>query len=88
MELLQDQELDSLASLEQRIHRAVELVARLRADVDSANAARDAAVRETEAAQDRISALTREVEALRAERQNVRGRVEKLLAQIDSLGAA
>jgi len=88
MELLQDQGLDGLANLEERIHRAVELVARLRADLDSAVAARDAAGRETEAAQERVTALTREVEALRAERQHVRGRVEKLLAQIDSLGAA
>jgi FtsZ-binding cell division protein ZapB len=88
MELLQDQELDSLANLEERIHRAVELVARLRADLDSANAARDAAAREADGARERVAALTREVEALRAERQHVRGRVEKLLAQIDSLGAA
>jgi hypothetical protein len=81
MELLQDQELDGLSNLEERIHRAVELVARLRADLDSAMAARDAA-------EGRAAALTKEVEALRSERQHVRGRVEKLLAQIDSLGAA
>jgi FtsZ-binding cell division protein ZapB len=70
MELL-DQETDSLRSLEERIHQAVQLVNRLRQE-------KDAAVKH--AAQ-----LATEVEALRAERKQVRSRIEKLLGQVDQL---
>ena len=72
------QELDSLASLEERITRAVELVTALRAgkavldeQVEAANAERDAALRE--------------LEELRSERKQVRARIEKLLGQLDLL---
>ncbi len=75
------QELDSLASLEERITRAVELVTALRAgkavleeQVEAANAERDAALRE--------------LEDLRSERKQVRARIEKLLGQLDLLSGA
>jgi hypothetical protein len=67
-----DQENDSLAGLEDRILKAVQLVQRLRQE-------KEAALKENER-------LTEELEALRAERKQVRGRIEKLLGHIDTLG--
>jgi FtsZ-binding cell division protein ZapB len=76
---------DALASLEDRIRRAVELVATLRAE-------RDAAVAELDAVRKAVgSALTdsqkarQELESLRSERKQVRTRIEKLLGQMDLL---
>ena len=65
-------ESDTLAGLEDRIVMAVQLVQRLRQE-------KDAALKEN-------ASLTEELEALRAERKQVRGRIEKLLGQIDTLG--
>jgi chromosome segregation ATPase len=62
---------DSLASLEERIQKAVQLVARLR--------------QEKEAADRRASELSDQVRALEAERRQVRERIEKLLGTIDQL---
>ena len=74
-------ESDSLSSLEERIQRAVQLVGRLRqehaAAVETAAEARREAVR-----------LAEEVKTLQAERKQVRNRIEKLLGQIDQLGAS
>ena len=67
-----DQEVDSLAGLEDRIIKAVQLVSRLRQE-------KEAAVTENQR-------LTEELEALRSERKQVRGRIEKLLGTIDTLG--
>ena len=66
-----DQETDALLSLEEKIHQAVQLVNRLR--------------QEKEAAEKRAVQLATEVEALRAERKQVRSRIEKLLGQVDQL---
>jgi FtsZ-binding cell division protein ZapB len=65
------QELDALASLEERITRAVELVMTLRAEKADAEAQRDAAIQE--------------LDELRSERKQVRTRIEKLLGQMDLL---
>jgi FtsZ-binding cell division protein ZapB len=65
------QELDALASLEERITRAVELVTTLRAEKAGAEAQRDAAIQE--------------LDELRSERKQVRTRIEKLLGQMDLL---
>ncbi len=65
------QELDALASLEERITRAVELVMTLRAEKADLEAQRDAAIQE--------------LDELRAERKQVRTRIEKLLGQMDLL---
>jgi FtsZ-binding cell division protein ZapB len=65
------QEVDALASLEERITRAVELVMNLRAEKADAEAQRDAAIQE--------------LDELRAERKQVRTRIEKLLGQMDLL---
>ena len=72
---------DSLSSLEDRIQRAVQLVARLRQE-------KEAAVAEAAEAK-RTAALTAdEVKTLQAERKQVRSRIEKLLGQIDQLSAS
>ena len=65
-------ETDSLADLEERIRRAVELVGSLRSERDSALA--------------EAKRLRAEIEALRGERKQVRARVEKLLGQMEQLG--
>jgi FtsZ-binding cell division protein ZapB len=81
MELLRDQEIDSLDALEERIRQAIDLVASMRRE-------KDAAVAEAAGLREQVSGLTREVEALRAERLEVRNRITKLLGQIDSLAGA
>ncbi len=78
-------EADSLAHLEERIHRAVELVAQLRAERDAAIAERDAARSGAGAALSEMQKLRDEVEELRGERKTVRTRIEKLLGQMDQL---
>ncbi len=65
-------ETDSLASLEERIHRTIEMVSVLRAE-------RDAAVSDAKK-------LRAELDGLRGERKQVRVRIEKLLGQMDQLG--
>ena len=80
---------DSLADLEQRVLRTVELVAQLRAERDAAVAELAAARSEIEdlsafkKAGDEARGLRQEMSELRAERKQVRQRIEKLLAQVD-----
>lgn len=81
-------EADSLAHLEERIHRAVELVAQLRAERDAAVVERDAARNGAGAALSEMQKLRDEVEELRGERKTVRTRIEKLLGQMDQLHEA
>ena len=75
------QETDSLNSLEQRIQQAIQLVTRLRAEKDSA--LEQAAQARAESAR-----LAEDILALQEERKEVRERIEKLLGQIDELGAS
>ena len=79
------QEADSLSHLEERIRRAVELVAQLRAERDAAIVERDAARNGAGAALSEMQKLRDEVEELRGERKTVRTRIEKLLGQMDQL---
>jgi len=76
---------DDFSSLEERILRAVNLVKRERL----ARAAAEQRATEAEARlQEQTSTgdeLQKEVNALRAERDHVRQRVEKLLSQLDAL---
>ena len=60
---------DALSSLEERIHRTVELVSTLRGE-------RDAAVADAHQ-------LRQELEDLRSQRKQARVRIEKLLGQMD-----
>jgi uncharacterized coiled-coil DUF342 family protein len=60
---------DALLSLEERIHRTVDLVSTLRSE-------RDAAVAD-------VRKLRQELEDLRSQRKQARVRIEKLLGQMD-----
>ena len=75
------QETDSLNSLEQRIQQAIQLVTRLRAEKDSA-------VEQAAQARAESARLAEDILALQEERKEVRQRIEKLLGQIDELGAS
>jgi len=65
---------DALATLEERIHRAVDLVSTLRKE-------RDAAVADA-------GKLRQELEDLRTQRKQARVRIEKLLGQMDLLAGS
>ena len=65
---------DALASLEERIHRTVELVATLRSE-------RDAAIADSHQ-------LRQELDDLRSQRKQARVRIEKLLGQMDLIQGA
>ena len=86
---------DSLASLEERITRAVQMVrtlkeenADLRKKLDAAGADRDAAIadlaklKQSHAESEKVRT---ELESLKSERKHVRNRIEKLLGQMDLL---
>jgi|HubBroStandDraft_1064217.scaffolds.fasta_scaffold398756_2 uncharacterized coiled-coil DUF342 family protein len=83
---------DSLASLEERIRRTVEVVKSLRAERDAALAERDEAFAERDAARNtagmamtETQRLRQEIDDMRGERKQVRTRIEKLLGQMDLL---
>ena len=76
-----ESELDPLANLEERIRRAVDLVAELKAERDAALAELAPAKRAAAEAKK----LRDEIDGLRAERNQVRVRIEKLLGQMDQL---
>ena len=71
---------DTLDLLEERIQRTVALVSTLREE-------RDMARLETADALENTTRLTAELEALRADKTEVRARLEKLLGHIDSISA-
>jgi chromosome segregation ATPase len=74
-------EMDPLASLEERITRAAELVANLRAEKADLEAQLHSAL------EDRDS-YRQELDELRTERKQVRTRIEKLLGQMDLLSTS
>jgi FtsZ-binding cell division protein ZapB len=76
---------DALASLEDRIRRAVELVAALRAERDAAVTELDAVRKAAGSALADSQKARQELESLRSERKQVRTRIEKLLGQMDLL---
>ena len=76
---------DALASLEDRILRAVNLVAALRTERDEALAELDSSRKAVAAATTENQKLRQEVEGLRSERKQVRTRIEKLLGQMELL---
>lgn len=77
----QQQELDALGSLEERIRGAVELVATLRSQNRELEAQLSSALADRDA-------VRRELDDLRSERKQVRTRIEKLLGQLDLLSSA
>jgi len=89
LELNEDQPgLDPLASLEDRIHRAADLVSHLRAERDAAVAERDAARKAAGAALTEQQKMRAELDSFRGERKQVRQRIEKLLGQMDLLSGS
>jgi FtsZ-binding cell division protein ZapB len=82
------QEPDALGQLEERIQRAVALVTRLRQEKDATLKELAETQAAWEESQNANMKLTEEVNALHAERRQVRSRLEKLLGHIDTLGAA
>ena len=84
----QEPEIDTLAHLEMRIQKAVELVARLRREKDAALKELTETQAAWEEAQTGNQKLIEELESLRTERKQVRNRLERLLGHIDQLGEA
>ncbi len=80
MELARDQQDDPLARLEERILQAADAVSRLRRE-------KEAAQREAAEARALAAKQTGELESLRTERAQIRGRIEKLLDKIELLNA-
>jgi FtsZ-binding cell division protein ZapB len=76
----QEQELDALSSLEDRITRAVELVAALRAEKVELEEQLASAISDA-------NSYRQELNELRSERKQVRTRIEKLLGQMELLSA-
>jgi FtsZ-binding cell division protein ZapB len=74
------QELDSLAHLEARITRAVELVGSLRSEKSALESQLASALAERDA-------ILQELDELRSERKHVRTRIEKLLGQMELLSS-
>jgi FtsZ-binding cell division protein ZapB len=81
-------ETDALGMLEERIQRAVALVTRLRQEKEAALTELAETQAAWEESQNANSKLSEELSSLQAERHQVRGRLEKLLSHIDTLGAA
>ena len=76
---------DDFSALEERIVRAVELVKRERQARTEAEERAAKAEAELESQAPLVSQLQQQVRTLRAERDHVRQRVERLLSQLDAL---
>ncbi|HVT94303.1 MAG TPA: cell division protein ZapB [Bryobacteraceae bacterium] len=92
---IREEETDSLSSLEERINRAVELVTTLRAEneslarkLEAVTSERDAARASAEEQARHAKQAAQDLDDLRAERKQVRTRIEKLLGQMDLLSNA
>jgi chromosome segregation ATPase len=83
----EEQEVDALSRLEERIQRAVALVLKLREEKEAAQKELTETQQAWEDSQAENAKLSEELDALRSERKQVRGRLEKLLDHIDQLGA-
>ena len=88
------EEADSLTSLEERIHRAVQLVSQLRQEKESVQkqfetqlAEKEAAIQAATGLQAQLNTVSEELDSLKSERKQVRTRIEKLLGQMDLLSA-
>ena len=95
MEPIRDDDAEFLASLEERILRAVDLVGQLRKENEVLENKLEAAVEahqglEADLADARRESarLAKELDSMQAERKQVRTRIEKLLGQMDLLSAS
>jgi len=84
----EEQGSDALSRLEDRIQRAVSLVLQLRQEKDSLTNKLNDSEAALADSQSENARLSDEIQTLKTERQQVRGRLEKLLDHIDQLGAA
>ncbi len=94
MEPIREEDTEFLSSLEERILKAVELVAALRKEnasledkLQTMAGAREAAEASLAESHQEMARLSKEMDSLRAERKHVRTRIEKLLGQMDLLSA-
>lgn len=95
MEPIRDDDAEFLASLEERILRAVELVGQLRKENDvlenqleAATEAQKGLEADLADARRESARLSKELDSMHAERKQVRTRIEKLLGQMDLLSAS
>lgn len=82
LDLAPESDFDSLSTLEERIVKVVSLVDSLRKENEKLS---DELADARQAASGELEALRKEVAELKAERQQVRARIEKLLGQMDRL---
>jgi len=85
---VRENDIDSLANLEERISKAVEVVARLRSEKEELQNQLESAQREAADANVQAQKIAQELEELRSERKQVRTRIEKLLGQMDLLSTS
>lgn len=86
--VVRENDIDSLANLEERISKAVEVVARLRSEKEELHIQLEAARKEAADANVQSQKIAQELEELRSERKQVRTRIEKLLGQMDLLSTS
>ena len=102
METVNEESVDTLGNLEQRIQRAVELLTSLRGENHKLSEQLSEVAMERDIANEeltgirsqlsnseaQVSKLSEELESLRDERKQVKTRIEKLLGQMDLLSAS
>lgn len=88
VELTPAVEVDTLSQIEERVRRTVELVSSLRQERDAALGALAEARNASVQAEAANRSLSEEIAGLKGERQQVRGRLERLLGHIDQLNDA
>jgi hypothetical protein len=76
---------DDFTALEERVHRAVELIKRERLARVAAEERASKVEADLKANSPQVDQLKEEIRTLRAERDQVRQRVERLLKQLDAL---
>jgi chromosome segregation ATPase len=79
---------DNFQALEEKIYRTIELYKAARHAQESAERDAQRLRQQLEEREEQIVALRRETVQLKKEREEVRGRVEKMLEQIDSIAEA
>lgn len=77
--------LEQLSILEEKINQTIDLLRSTRADKEELRRENDSLRRECEQQSQTIQKLEDRLERLEKERDTVRGRVQKLLEQVDSL---
>jgi chromosome segregation ATPase len=79
---------DDFQALEQKVYRTIELYKAARQAQTSAERDAERLRRQMEEREEELVRLRRETVQLKKEREDIRGRVEKMLAQIESLAEA